>query len=1122
MATYGRLLINAGGGIIDRGMQSEQEPDATVIIGLGGTGTDAVMRVKREVYRQLKPDDVDAVIPQYEHIKYLVIDSDRSKLDASKGKISDIVQSEYQGISNNAIKETLANKKRMDGRPEMYWMSYGQFDIDDAAAGAGGIRQVGRFLLIDRAEEVYLKIKTTIQRAMVGVAGGLNIHICSGISGGTGSGTFLDVCYLVRAVLSELGKTDANVCGYFFLPDVNLSVPVIAGDALKSAYVKVNGYAALKELDYCMNFGKNKDSFKMNYGFKEINTEQRPVDLCYLISATNSDGTPIKNGYDYAMGVVVDHIINFLAKVNVPAGVDPNTAAITLKGHISNLNTIKAGIQMQHGAGVEYHTLGASIAEMPLSEIATYLGAKLFESFEDIFSQSPTEKDVDDFIQAQQLRYEDVKNALCKGCETQLVFPKRFDARLFKDNGNNKFIDLAHKFMATNEGVLETNKKTFLEELKGYDLKAAGTSLIIHTFKGVCNRYVTKLKYGPFFAQRLLAGSNNFNLIHKVDGAIKTNQELLDSELFQSDRREMEFKSAEAAMMSANLINAGKRMEEYKRALNNLSVHNYKVRALQTMEEILEEYKTQLAKLDNNFFRILTIVLDTLRETFEENEKTMTEKVESPNDYNWKILSISDVKETLDNEVQKLDLEGALHHLMLGFCSNFEKWIDQDEGEITKLISEFVLEEFHDATKKTITVYLREKFGTDDATILTKKINDEIMESQLGKKSIPLFWKSPMYHTAAGTMITLTVPFSSAEICAAANAYAGNQKEGVTVRKSEITDKISMMRFYSGTPMFAYQGITDLQNAYEHDHKKGRHLYERGEVDWNKWLPSPVPYSFVVDDSDERNKILLEEFNQAKTKGIVYQDTMGGCFIRQTPDFSMDEFIRNQGEYKEGMTVNMKKLGDLITALKEKKAELGNPDKVENIGIECGNALKGNEEKVMLDFYLMSPVLNAIVRKELTKYAELDEKIEALEREKEQGEKEGKLKTKFFDAVFTGVISYGRKMVFEYEEFGISKSVELQSAKMKYGDTGAYQAFLTYMELDEKVRKTLDTITMERKDADDVPEVKVAIENLDSTMQQRIAVYMNQYDETAPLHDELEQFYKEFMKAFHNFKALYM
>ena len=314
MATYGSLLIDAGGGVVDHSKQSDRQPGATVIIGLGGTGSDAVIKLKKEVYKQLKPDDVNAVVPKYSDIKYLIIDSDANKINAGGGKISDIDGStEFFSVANKSIRATFNAVEVMKNRHDLDWLDFEHISIEDASAGAGGIRQVGRFLLVDQASKIYAKIKSTMLAALTGSSGELTVHICAGISGGTGSGTFLDVCYLVREALKEIGKSETSVCGYFFLPDVNMSVPAISASPLTSSYVAVNGYAALPVLDYCMNFSKNKDSFKMNYGFKQIDNRQKPVDLCYLVSTTDANGKMISDGYNYAMGVVTDFIISFLA-----------------------------------------------------------------------------------------------------------------------------------------------------------------------------------------------------------------------------------------------------------------------------------------------------------------------------------------------------------------------------------------------------------------------------------------------------------------------------------------------------------------------------------------------------------------------------------------------------------------------------------------------------------------------------------------------------------------------------------------------------------------------------------------------------------------------------------------
>lgn len=1120
MATYGSLLIDAGGGVIDHGKQSERQPGATVVIGLGGTGADAVIKLKKEVYKQLKPDDVNAVIPKYSDIQYLIIDSDENKVKAFNGKNSDIDENtEFFSIANKSIKATFEAKEVLKNRRELDWLDYEHISIRDANYGAGGIRQVGRFLLVDQAEKVYAKIKATMQNALLGSSGKLTIHICSGLSGGTGSGIFLDICYLIRQALREIGKPETSVCGYFFLPDVNLSVPAIHADHLISNYVKVNGFAALQELDYCMNFSKNKDSFKMNYGFKKIEDTQQPVDLCYLISTTDEKGKTLQDGYSYAMGVVTDFIISFLAKVQVPADVETDVSGITLEGHISNLNRIRSGIKLQHGANVDYNILGASVAEMPLSEIATYLGYKLFENYSDLYERIPDEKERDHFLQINQLKYETIRAVLTKGCLKQPDFPEEMDAKLFKKHGNARFVELADRYLAENKGELVKNSRTLLENRKEDIIPENSTSLLGRTYKALCEQYVTQMTYGPFFAQRLLYGTQNPNLVHAIDGYIAKNQESLAAELRQTDSLNREYDDALERMQNANIVNQRGRLSDYRNALNNLYIHHNRVEILQTMNTVLQGYKQQLIQLNNNFFSILSLVLDTLQKTFQKNGVILTEGIRTANPYNWKILSVLDVQKSLDTEIKNLDLQQTLYDWMTTMLENCAKWINEDENEVTRLISDFILKTFRNATQKTITDYLKEKFGVENITLLAQRIEEEIITNKLGVDSTPLFWKNAMYHNAVGMNSTLTVPYDSAEIKMAANFYANKQTE-FSVRESCITDKISMMRFYSGLPMYAYQGILELQEKYEKDREPGRHLFERGTLNWNEWLPSPIPASFrvglPVERIEKKNKALRMEFEQAEQLGIVVRDTLGNWEIRITEEFEEQNYRTILENYKNSGKTDIKQLNSVLVQLQEELQK--RKEKEESVRIESLKSNEGSERQVMLDFYLESPVLNQLLQKECQKQAAILEIQKELETLKKEGMEQTEEQKNFFNAIFTGVLYYGNTIRYTYDEFGVQKTIELQNNAMPLGDTGAYQAFLTFRNLDANKKKQIIAASRERMDQEDCLEVKETLERLEANMEKRILQYMNFHDEADPIHMELEEFYQKFMKNLELFR----
>ncbi len=194
MAVYNRLRVRAGGGVQDEPLKAEPSNDLSIFIGLGGTGKDAVRSLKQKVYKNLKPDNPDSPVSTYKKFKYLVVDLDDISLSLS---ISDIDKStEYFDISNRNIKTTVESAAMIKARKELSWLNYKQLVIRDDGNITGGVRQIGRFCLIDKAELFRVKLKSLIEENPPQMWNHLNIHIFSGICGMTGGGSFLDVCYI--------------------------------------------------------------------------------------------------------------------------------------------------------------------------------------------------------------------------------------------------------------------------------------------------------------------------------------------------------------------------------------------------------------------------------------------------------------------------------------------------------------------------------------------------------------------------------------------------------------------------------------------------------------------------------------------------------------------------------------------------------------------------------------------------------------------------------------------------------------------------------------------------------------------------------------------------------------
>ena len=256
---YTRLLIQAGGGIISRCQQAEQANCATVAIGLGGTGISCLRILKREIYNRVAPDPSNDYIPRYSHIQFLAVDTDKSSLGASTDVDTLDEETEFFDISCSDIQGLLNNAHVLQQEPYLHWLKsadadgYGGIQFLNPKAGAGGVRQIGRLLLLQNCKAFVDKLRLCITNACKGLVGNdINIHIITGMSGGTGADTFLDVCYLVQHVLDDMGiGGKAFTYGYFFLPDVNVAAGVT------NDYIPINGFASMKELDYAMNFANN-------------------------------------------------------------------------------------------------------------------------------------------------------------------------------------------------------------------------------------------------------------------------------------------------------------------------------------------------------------------------------------------------------------------------------------------------------------------------------------------------------------------------------------------------------------------------------------------------------------------------------------------------------------------------------------------------------------------------------------------------------------------------------------------------------------------------------------------------------------------------------------------------
>jgi len=262
----------------------------TVVIGLGGTGKEILIKIRRmivESYGSLNALPI---------VSFLHIDTEQN------AKVSEAQTVLKQDISLSPSEQVWAkveNAKAILNQLSAYdylaeWFPNQLKGTDSILAGAGQIRSLGKFAFSIN----YQTIKNSFNNAKSRIAGhekfmldkwglqldkGVNIFVVCSLSGGTGSGMVLDLAYNLRDWMppAELPQTSA----YLVLPGAFSGL----GDR-----VIANAYAGLMELNH---YSANDTRFECQYSSQASDritsqsSQDVPFNFCYLVGNSNDKVT---------------------------------------------------------------------------------------------------------------------------------------------------------------------------------------------------------------------------------------------------------------------------------------------------------------------------------------------------------------------------------------------------------------------------------------------------------------------------------------------------------------------------------------------------------------------------------------------------------------------------------------------------------------------------------------------------------------------------------------------------------------------------------------------------------------------------------------------------------------
>lgn len=275
------------------GLLAKDKFKPTLFVGLGGNGGKIVNLLASKLRRH---PHWDRIAPM---TSFLTIDTNMDDLQKLKNVpaecrflVSAFDRREYIARKRGQ-REQSADPLVTQWVPPTYEFRSAQ------GAGAGQIRVESRLgLYYNLEDDVRSGIRRKLTRLLDDATGRENpwrdnedrvvqVMLYASVAGGTGSGGFLPMAYLLRDAVRDNGWGRPNVVGVLTLPTTFLEKvkPQLHAD------IMANGYAALKELEYMtrqLGYAGGLGSMEFHYdpGNREVAKQQvdeRPFSLCYLV-----------------------------------------------------------------------------------------------------------------------------------------------------------------------------------------------------------------------------------------------------------------------------------------------------------------------------------------------------------------------------------------------------------------------------------------------------------------------------------------------------------------------------------------------------------------------------------------------------------------------------------------------------------------------------------------------------------------------------------------------------------------------------------------------------------------------------------------------------------------------
>ncbi len=863
-------------------------PSPLLIVGLGGTGSDALLTIMDKFNRryELPVNANGEVLDTPSRTAYLALDTDVLEL-ASKRR------GNMKFNPENILPLTIPSRLGMGALPEYitdWWdTSLTGYEIKN---GAGGIRQVGRFVLFHNVDIIVDKLQKVIHSLLAIAAGGtmgtLEIVLTTGISGGTGSGTFMDMAYLIRNVMaSRYPNVDYNFMAYILMPPVNVDkIPNITEH--KQSMLESTGFAALKELDFWMNYNTHKFPYIQRYSaVTEVAWNKKPFDWAVLMGNATVNGDIIANAYANCLDVLSESVVNFFAFEDVSSD-----GQISLRSHLSNITNQSNYLHKSYPSNYTYMTVGAASSDAQQDEMATYESKLTFDRIEDLQTV--------DKIPMQGSRHSaPMLNDRAGELFLEEFYPR--DTDYYRDFSAvkpdlNIFTDpswtpqVVYSAPPVHEGFY--NDWVYNCNLEARSFAVEKVAQLRKRFYGMVKDYATDLRYGPFTLSDFLKNSENgfVSFIHDLAKNWANVKEDVLGERNQCHAEVSRTLYTEMVNMSPLAKLTWNPAKKYFASCQTLFALERDYELANAISEEISELEIELTAYATTVLPAFCTLLSQVEHSIEADMKDVDM---SPSFSD--IATTAELKDYIRNTFGDPEVE-ALAIQVIGRMVDMSRQVKLDNMGSLEGMSD-VQETFVKAADAFVLQAASMVNGISMDKLIDIKMPGATVQQKKDYLSQQLL---PTLKRAAQTMLPLTVvdgafnefiPYAYASIPNNAPLIKDGvtqyqATEHITPKESDVSDRIYWLNTFNCVPMYMYTDLVRLEKAYDgaliSNGVHGLHLVQVfGESDpsahtlrhdWSQ-LPSPVVHVLEqVEPSSvtsAKHKQIAEMLEQALENGAV-------------------------------------------------------------------------------------------------------------------------------------------------------------------------------------------------------------------------------------------------------------